>query len=35
MAYLTETIVPLMYRLATYFAMTMMDDPAILALAFC
>lgn len=32
---LVESVVPLIYRFATYFVLTMLDDPAILALAFC
>lgn len=32
---LVEPLVPLIYRFATYFMLTMLDDPAMLALAFC
>ncbi len=28
-------ILPLVYQLATYFMLTLMDDPAMLAFAFC
>lgn len=30
-----EFSAPLIYRLATYFTLTILDDPALLALAFC
>lgn len=30
-----ESVEPLLYRLAAYFMLTLLDDPAILALAFC
>jgi hypothetical protein len=30
-----EPAVPLIYRVASYFMLTMLDDPAMLALAFC
>ena len=32
---LTESAEPLVYRLASYFMLTVLDDPAMLALAFC
>ena len=32
---LVETAEPLVYRLTAYFMLTMLDDPAMLALAFC
>lgn len=32
---LAEDAVPLVYRLAAYFTLTILDDPAMLALAFC
>jgi hypothetical protein len=32
---LTESAVPFIYRLAAYFMLTLLDDPAMLALAFC
>jgi len=32
---LVEPLVPLIYQLATYFMLTLLDDPAMLALAFC
>jgi len=32
---LTESAEPLIYRLATYFMLTILDDPAMLAMAFC
>jgi len=32
---LVESLVPLIYRFAIYFMLTMLDDPAMLALAFC
>jgi hypothetical protein len=31
----TEAAVPLIYRLAAYFMLTMLDDPVVLAMAFC
>jgi len=30
-----ESAEPLVYRLAEYFMMSLLDDPAMLALAFC
>ena len=30
-----ESAEPLLYRLAAYFMISLLDDPAILALAFC
>lgn len=33
--YLEETVMPAIYRLASYFMLTILDDPAILAMAFC
>ena len=30
-----ESVLPLLYRLAGYFMLTVLDDPAMLALAFC
>jgi hypothetical protein len=32
---LAESAEPLIYRLASYFMLTILDDPAMLALAFC
>ena len=32
---LTEPAEPLIYQLASYFMLTVLDDPAMLALAFC
>jgi len=32
---LAESAEPLVYRLAAYFMMSLLDDPAMLALAFC
>ena len=32
---LSESAEPLIYRIAAYFMLTMLDDPAMLALAFC
>lgn len=32
---LAESAEPLIYRLATYFMTSLLDDPAMLALAFC
>jgi hypothetical protein len=32
---LEETAAPLIYRLAAYFTLSLLDDPAMLALAFC
>jgi hypothetical protein len=32
---LTESAEPLIYRLAAFFMLTILDDPAMLALAFC
>lgn len=32
---LAESAEPQIYRLAAYFMMSLMDDPAMLALAFC
>ena len=32
---LIEPLAPLIYRFATYVTLTMLDDPAMLALAFC
>lgn len=32
---LTESAEPLIYRLAAFFTLTVLDDPAMLALAFC
>ncbi len=32
---LSESAEPLIYRIASYFMLTMLDDPAMLALAFC
>lgn len=32
---LAESAEPLIYRLASYFTLTILDDPAMLALAFC
>ena len=32
---LTGSAVSLVYRLAAYFSLTILDDPAMLALAFC
>lgn len=32
---LVEPFVPLIYQLTTYFMLTLLDDPAMLALAFC
>jgi hypothetical protein len=32
---LADSAEPLVYRLATYFMMSLLDDPAMLALAFC
>lgn len=32
---MAESAEPLLYRIATYFMLTLLDDPAILALAFC
>jgi len=32
---LTESAEPLIYRLTSYFMLTILDDPAMLALAFC
>jgi hypothetical protein len=33
--YLEESALPSLYRLAAYFTLTILDDPAMLALAFC
>jgi len=30
-----DTIEPIYYRLGTFFAMSILDDPAMLAFAFC
>ncbi len=30
-----EAALPLVYRLAAYFTLTLLDDPAVLAMAFC
>jgi hypothetical protein len=30
-----EAAVPLIFRLAAYFMLTMLDDPVVLAMAFC
>ena len=32
---LSEAAEPLVYRLTAYFMMSLLDDPAMLALAFC
>jgi hypothetical protein len=32
---LRESAEPLVYRLTAYFTLTILDDPAMLALAFC
>lgn len=32
---LVESTEPLIYRLAAFFMMSLLDDPAMLALAFC
>ena len=32
---LSESTEPLIYRLAAYFMLSILDDPAMLALAFC
>lgn len=32
---LSESAAPLIYRLAAFFTLTVLDDPAMLALAFC
>ncbi|MCX7155836.1 MAG: hypothetical protein NTW45_05260 [Rhodocyclales bacterium] len=32
---LADSAEPLIYRLAAYFMMSLLDDPAMLALAFC
>ena len=32
---LAEAAAPLIYRLAAYFMLSVLDDPAMLALAFC
>jgi hypothetical protein len=32
---LAESAEPLVYRLAAYFMLSLLDDPAMLALAFC
>ena len=32
---LAESAEPLIYRLAAYFTTSLLDDPAMLALAFC
>ena len=32
---LLDLVKPLAYRAAAYFTLTMLDDPAMLALAFC
>lgn len=32
---LADTAIPLFYRFGAYVALTMLDDPAMLALAFC
>ena len=32
---LAELAEPLLYRFASYFVLTILDDPAMLALAFC
>ena len=32
---LAESTEPLIYQLASYFMLTILDDPAMLALAFC
>jgi len=32
---LMESSVPSLYRVGDYLAMTLLDDPAILAMAFC
>ncbi|MCX7166723.1 MAG: hypothetical protein NTV11_10665 [Rhodocyclales bacterium] len=32
---MAESAMPLIYRLAAYFMLTILDDPAMLALAFC
>jgi hypothetical protein len=32
---LVESAMPILYRLASYFMLTLLDDPAMLALAFC
>lgn len=32
---LTESAEPLIYRLAAFFMLSVLDDPAMLALAFC
>jgi hypothetical protein len=32
---ITEATLPLIYRVAAYFMLTILDDPAVLAMAFC
>jgi hypothetical protein len=32
---IVESAMPALYRVAAYFALTLLDDPAMLALAFC
>jgi hypothetical protein len=32
---LAETLLPTTYRLAAYFLLTVLDDPAMVAMAFC
>lgn len=34
-SHIEESVVPLIYRLAGYFMLTMLDDPVVLAMAFC
>jgi hypothetical protein len=31
----TDTVEPLVYRVAAYFVLSILDDPAMLAFAFC